>query len=667
VQRIERWYRARGYYDAEVTQVAFSPSSAGESDRFTPEDRPCPEGRREQGCEIDIAIQVREGEPTTVQSVTLTGQDSLSRELQERVRETISLRVGMTFDEVAHDATKDAMIEVLRENSYACATVEGDVAINAENHSASVTYRLAPGPRARIGELTISGATNVPVTAIRAAANLERGERYQQSDLVEAQRAVYALGAFSSVTVEPNLSLEACADEVPIHLAVTRGRAVRGGIGGGIQVGVDESFEGQTSTDQWDIHLRALFEHRNFLGGLRQLRIEERPRLIFPNRFPRFVSEESDGSAINVGNQLLFRFRQPAFVEPQTTLSLTVSWDLGPDNYNQNYRHNIESRLELERSFFRGRLSVSGGIHANIVRYLSELDGSDGSGLPPDYDLLFLQQSLRLDLRDNPRRPRSGFYLGLGVHETGYVLPSSWDYLRFTGDVRFYVPLPFGMVLASRFSVGAMRITSIDVSARSSTKETCGGLDCAAGECGGTPSLSASCPQIAQPNTRLEIEDADNPPAADLCQFAQLCLGPDEYRLRGGGATSNRGFGAGSLGDPENPQNYTSAQLQQYDYIQGGIRRWEASMELRIPLGESLEVGLFADVGDVNRLPVFRFDYLHLAVGAGVRLQTLVGPIRFDLGYKVPGMQVLGESHPSLTGTDFWDRTEFHLTIGEAF
>jgi len=682
IQRIERWYRARGYYDAEVTQVSFTPSSAGESDRFTPDERPCPEERRDQGCEIDISVQIREGDPVIVQSITITGQNELPTELQARVSSSVALRVGQPFDESAHDSAKTAMINALRESSYACAIVDGDVTINPGTHSAGVSYQLAPGPRARIGELTISGATNVPITAIRAAANLERGAAYQQSDLVEAQRAVYALGAFSSVTVEPNLSAETCADEVPIHLAVTRGRAIRGGVGGGIQVGVEESLgaessiaavEGDSATAQWDIHLRALFEHRNFLGGLRQLRIEERPRLIFPNQFPRINTDPI------VGNQLLFRFRQPAFVEPQTTLSLTLSWDLGPDNYNLNYRHNLESGLELARSFFRGRLHVSGGIHGSVVRYLNQLDANDGAGRPPDYHLLFLQQSVRLDLRDNPRRPRSGLYVGLGLHETGYVLPSSWEYIRFTGDVRFYVPLPFGMVLASRFSVGTMRITNIDVSADSSSDETCGGLDCAAGECSGTPSLTSSCPLIAEPNTRRElpasiniddrgnVSNASSPPDATLCQFGQLCLGPDEYRLRGGGSTGNRGFRAGTLGDPQRPQAYTTAELDQYSYIQGGIRRWEGSLELRIPLGESLEIGLFADMGDVNRLPKLRFDYLHLALGAGVRLQTLVGPIRFDFGYRVPGMQVLGEDHPTVRDSDVWDRMEVHLTIGEAF
>jgi len=129
----------------------------------------------------------------------------------------------------------------------------------------------------------------------------------------------------------------------------------------------------------------------------------------------------------------------------------------------------------------------------------------------------------------------------------------------------------------------------------------------------------------------------------------------------------NRGFRAGNLGDPASPQNYTASELGTYDDSEGGLRRWEASIELRIPLSDEVESALFLDAGDVNRLPQFRFDYLHLTFGMGVRYQTIVGPIRLDAGYLIPGAQVIGETYPESTGTTFWDRVRLHLTIGEAF
>ena len=80
-------------------------------------------------------------------------------------------------------------------------------------------------------------------------------------------------------------------------------------------------------------------------------------------------------------------------------------------------------------------------------------------------------------------------------------------------------------------------------------------------------------------------------------------LGPTTYRLRGGGASSNRGFLAGTLGAG----------------LSGGLRRWESSLELRVPFGNDWILAGFADAGDVNRAPRYRFSHLNLTLGYGLR------------------------------------------------
>jgi outer membrane protein assembly factor BamA len=140
----------------------------------------------------------------------------------------------------------------------------------------------------------------------------------------------------------------------------------------------------------------------------------------------------------------------------------------------------------------------------------------------------------------------------------------------------------------------------------------------------------------------------------ELDDFAQR-FGPQPYRLRGGGANSNRGFLPGQLGDG----------------VQGGLRRWEGSLELRIRLGQDFSLAFFGDVGDVHQGSSYRFDHLNTSLGFGLRYLTLVGPIRFDIGFRLPGLQRADGSDGIEEDADELPLIDYpgalHLTIGEAF
>jgi hypothetical protein len=65
----------------------------------------------------------------------------------------------------------------------------------------------------------------------------------------------------------------------------------------------------------------------------------------------------------------------------------------------------------------------------------------------------------------------------------------------------------------------------------------------------------------------------------------------------------------------------------------------------------------------------FRFDHLHLSCGGGGRYDTPAGPIRLDVGYRIPGMQVLGGLTPDEREPDrlFGIPIAVHIGIGEAY
>jgi len=119
-----------------------------------------------------------------------------------------------------------------------------------------------------------------------------------------------------------------------------------------------------------------------------------------------------------------------------------------------------------------------------------------------------------------------------------------------------------------------------------------------------------------------------------------------------GGATTLRGWG-----------RYEVSPLSGTGLPIGGDTMFSFSSEARAALRGKLGGVLFLDTGNVwTDLRQVNFADIRYAVGAGLRYQTPVGPIRLDFGYQlnpIPGLQVNGQ--PQLRP---W---RVHFSIGQAF
>ncbi|MCZ7684404.1 MAG: hypothetical protein M5U28_38805 [Sandaracinaceae bacterium] len=73
VERIERWYRARGFYDARVIATEVEPPAAMGAERPT---RGCGAGEGTD-CSVDVTFTIEEGEPSHVARTSVRGVDRL--------------------------------------------------------------------------------------------------------------------------------------------------------------------------------------------------------------------------------------------------------------------------------------------------------------------------------------------------------------------------------------------------------------------------------------------------------------------------------------------------------------------------------------------------------------------------------------------------------------
>jgi outer membrane protein insertion porin family len=149
---------------------------------------------------------------------------------------------------------------------------------------------------------------------------------------------------------------------------------------------------------------------------------------------------------------------------------------------------------------------------------------------------------------------------------------------------------------------------------------------------------------------------------------------PGNRTFFAGGANSVRGWGIRDLPlyssaayDSTNPLGYLVNNDTTDQKVRGGMFLLEGSFEFRQRFFESFGVAFFADYGNAwDSYKLFRFDYIAVAAGFGIRYYSPIAPFRLDVGLKFydPGNKLF-----------IWDNWNPHIlknltfqfSIGEAF
>jgi translocation and assembly module TamA len=205
-------------------------------------------------------------------------------------------------------------------------------------------------------------------------------------------------------------------------------------------------------------------------------------------------------------------------------------------------------------------------------------------------------QALSLDLRDNVIETTNGAYAEVRVDEGTPLAGGAMSFVRVTPELRGFLSTPvLPLVLAARARYGRI--------------------------------------------------------------FGDL---PATERYFSGGSTTQRGFSERRLAPSLTGEVDGSERTVPY----GGAELFESNVELRTRIGKVKGMGVggvaFLDGGDVVDSDTHvSLSNLHWAAGLGLRLFTIVGAVRADLGYR---LNRTGPMDPSPG-----DKFAFHLSIGEAF
>lgn len=618
--RIERFYRSKGFYDAKVRAA-----------RVIPTDKPG---------HVRVEIVVHEGPPTTVQSAIPSGLNSVPFQHQAAVLDTMGngLKAGDRFDEDRYEETKDRIRAALMNRGFAWAEVSGRVQVNLFSQVANVEYQIEAGPHFIVNSVKFDGIDHLPENTIRRVFNVKQGEEFSAKELELGKIALLDLGVLADVQISwtqpgapgqvPRDKNGRAAVDIVVRCTPSPLRTIKLGVGT------------ELDTIRADVHGVAGWESRNFLGGLRRFNITAKPGVVlFPTKVGNF---ESPDRLLPEG-KLLSSLRQPGFFEPRSTGVLRGNAAIFPVLFNTEsddvilgYRE-LKGAAGIERPFLDNHLWLGTFLHGQAYypfTYVGVLD--------EDLRRVFIRYVevlTNVDFRDSTIRPHKGAFLSNSVQFAGGFLGGSVSDIKLQPELRLYAPISSTVTFAVRTTVGLLFPRDYGQALEEGLRDT---------------------------DTRDQ----------QLLYFRAFFSG---------GPSSNRGYPYRGVG-PHGPGAFLAPNLSATEFRDrcgpsstedacriplGGLTLWEASTEVRFPILGPLTGAIFADTSDVTRQQTtFHFEYLHLSTGGGLRYDTPVGPLRLDIGYRVPGMQKIGgditreERDP---GEIFGAPIAFSLAVGQAF
>ncbi len=584
-RRVEAFYRSRGHYGAKV--VAEPPRVA-------------------DGL-VDLAFRVEEGEPVRVSEVRIEGVEGEPEALARLAK--LPLAPGSVFRDGAFDQGRAEIQRALKDAGWARAEVEQRAEVDPTAHSARVVYAVKPGRRYLFGNIFVSGTGPALRERVRKAAAevVTPGRTWDQSLLPQVQARVQDLGVFGGVRVFPG---EADPATGALLLVV----ALREAPFRTVRVGPTFTFQASRS----DAGLTAGWTHRNWLGGLRRLKLESR------------VGWTWLKSPWDIQKQGPSGLAAADFTQPE------VLWR----GMDLNLRGEVERRIEEGFQFWAERAKV--GLPLRIIgrkltlvpsfsleyyqtrgdTTVAQVGGASqvllscpGDATQRSQTCLLgtLEQRLELDLRDDPLSSRKGIYLAVSLQEGVHAFGQGFRYLRLLPEARAFLSLG-STVLAARGRLGLLRSYGGD-----------------------------ALPIIA--------------------------------RLESGGPGQMRGYDSRRLSPLVALTSGGFAPV-------GGTALLDGSLEARFPIAGSLRGVLFVDGGNVElqASDIWKLDRLQWAAGFGLRYLTLFGPLRIDVAARLP-RQFRGDwPMPKVPVVAIQDRgvvptgeqkaepvVRLHLSIGEAF
>ena len=624
--RIERYYRGRGFFEAHARVARVEPTSPDH---------------------VRVQILVDEGPPVVNGTIRVDGleagagsPDAVPRASAAAVTAAAAaaLPKGKRFDETAYRDSVAAITRSLTDRAYAYASVQTSAQVDLASHTIDYAFSVTPGIRVTYGAITVHGLDpdgagprrpEIGEDIVRRVVNLHPGSPFSTSELRSSEQALLDLEVFSAAHVTPQLAdPPQPVAALLVEVEPTKLRTLRAGVGA------------EVDAIKSDVHALLGWEDHNFLGNLRDFSVDLTPGLDF---FPTSIRSPVLPTDYLPEEKLRIQLRQPGFLEARTVGFVQPQLNVYPLLVGQTKSQSIVGYFEPEivvglNRRFGNHLTTT--LAYNVQGELPFFYKRDDAVMPPALLLAFPELTAKLDFTDNPVHPHAGIVVNADAQFAAGPTSLWANDLRISPDVEGYIPIVRGVTFALTATVGFLFPYNYGGSVRDHA------------------TIQPQVQGTSQSQTLTDEQQAVNRDIQTI-YFRGLFAG---------GPTSNRGFPVRGVAphafvpflnpataarqvsnncDPGSPTFDPNAAATSCASPIGGFTEWEASAEVRFDVSGPFGAAVFCDAGDVSQFVFpnagsFRFNYLHMSCGGGVRYDTPVGPLRLDLAYRIPWLQIVG-------------------------
>jgi outer membrane protein assembly factor BamA len=552
-----------------------------------PEAATCkPDPRRGVECapEVTLWIPLHLGPKTTLYDLAFEGNRSLT---EQKLAGLTKLELGLPFSNVEVEAARLRVLDEYRNRGFAYADVRAVIEPSPDRTRARARFVITERDLVTVTDIVVKGAIRTDEALIRRRMALRPGSPYRQDLARLSEERIATLGTFSSVSI----ALE--SPEVPqkqkrvvVTVVENLPQYLDPRIGFSTGEGIRFAFE---------------YGHRNVAGEAIVLTLRVQLSYLFDFMIldPQ-VRVNYHGLPLS---ERLARRNTATLTFPEIGLGPLISLSLDGIDVRDNQRDfGLTKQAFVPSVNYKPRRGITatlgGSVELNDVSIFNaptvEQAILDNPALTtllrvPDGRTFAVAQRLNVvwDRRDNPFAATKGTLIAAGVEHVnafpsavgGNTATITSHFLRFTTRLGGYVRLTSkGTALALSLSAGYNLHLAADSKTYPDRLFFLGGVD----------------------TIRAFLLDAVVPE-----DIATRILNPD----------------------PKKP--LTIDQVA----IRGGDVSINPRAELRVPLNDTVQIGLFLDTGnlwvDPKAINVLRLRY---AAGAGLRLATPVGPIALDYG-----------------------------------